>query len=49
MNIRRFTISDMSDAIEGVMLLTWAGDKSKHDIMRMIEHVWNGRGTAGLN
>jgi hypothetical protein len=47
--MRRFTIEDMSNAIDGVMSISGATDKARHDIMRMIEHAWNGRGLVSTN
>lgn len=49
MDHRRFTLEDMSDAIDGVFTINGATDKSRHDIMRMIEHSWNGRGLVSVN
>lgn len=49
MDMRRFTIEDMSDAIDAVMAMSNTTDKSRHDIMRMIEHTWNGRGVVKPN
>jgi hypothetical protein len=49
MDMRRFTLDDMSAAIDGVFTIEGATDKSRHDIMRMAEHAWNGRGNTKAN
>lgn len=49
MDMRRFTLEDMSNTIDAIMENGAWSDKMKHDVLRAIEHAWAGRGTLGSN
>lgn len=44
MNMKRFTIEDLSSIIEAVMVFEKMDDKMKHDVVRAVENAWVGRG-----
>ena len=44
MNMKRFTIDDLSNIIEAVMAFEKMSDKMKHDVVRAVENAWVGRG-----
>lgn len=44
MNMKRFTIEDLSSIIEAVMAFDKMDDKMKHDVVRAVENAWVGRG-----
>lgn len=44
MNMKRFTIDDLSNIIEAVMTFEAMSDKMKHDVVRAVENAWVGRG-----
>lgn len=44
MEMKRFTIDDLSNIIEAVMRFEVMSDKMKHDVVRAVENAWVGRG-----
>jgi hypothetical protein len=44
MDMKRFTIDDLSNIIEAVMTFEAMSDKMKHDVVRAVENAWVGRG-----
>jgi hypothetical protein len=44
MDMKRFTIDDLSNIIEAVMTFKAMSDKMKHDVVRAVENAWVGRG-----